>query len=76
MAEDADQPQNEVEFISAQEDANVRLNCFVAATPNAHDFAENLAHAKTLYNWVMDWESIEDAIEAPLASEAECTRKH
>ena len=78
MAEDADQPQNEVEFISAQDDVNVRLECFsrvAAQSPNGA-FSVVLANTKALYNWAMDWESVEEAIEAPRTGEAECTRKH
>jgi len=77
---DATDPSGQVEFISAQDDAAVRLECFRLASalqPNDHVSAV-LTGAKALYDWVMDWETVEEAVETemPLTGEDQCTRKH
>ena len=69
--------QTQVEFISAQEDANIRLECFRLCQYNT-DFESKLANTKTLYNWVMDFEASTDDVAEPgsVIGEDQCTRKH
>jgi hypothetical protein len=74
MAEDSDETQN-VEFISAQDDAAVRLECFRLADRGAIDFSSHIAQAQRLYNWVMDYEDTTDEV-VVTTGESPCTRKH
>jgi hypothetical protein len=75
MTEDQEQV-IEAEFISAADDAALRLKCFELASATAHGFADNLANAKVVYDWVMDADSAEDSVELTPTGEAECSRKH
>ena len=77
MAEDT--APSEVEFLSALDDAYIRLACFqsiTALTPNdALDAV--MENAKALYAWVMDYEPDTEPDElTATTSEAQCTRKH
>jgi hypothetical protein len=75
MAEDQEQG-TEAEFISAADDAALRLKCFELASATAPDFADNLRNAKVIYDWIMDTDSAEDGVELTPTGEAECSRKH
>jgi hypothetical protein len=58
--------QNQVEFISAQYDADIRLRCFTLVDAGGQmDFEHRLEYAKTLYNWVMDFEASTDDVAEP-----------
>jgi hypothetical protein len=80
MAEDA--APSEVEFLSALDDAYIRLACVQSAVtlhPNERTDAI-LENARTIYNWVMDCQPDDDVTDpdelTATTSEAQCTRKH
>lgn len=75
MAE-PDELVTDVQFISAQDDAAIRLECFRLAQPTANDFTSHMDHARTIYNWVMDFEPDSEAVELATESAPACTRKH
>ena len=76
MAE-SDESETQVEFISAQDDAAVRLECFRLAAGGAQDFASHLGQATRLYNWVMDYAETSDEVGLDATiGESPCTRKH
>lgn len=70
--------QSEVEFIDAQTNAAIRLECFRLAQSTANDFTSHMDHARTIYNWVMGFDESDDVAETELSTESPsaCTRKH
>lgn len=70
--------QSEVEFISAQADAAIRLECIRLAQSTADDFANHMDHARAIYDWVMGLDESDDVAETELSTESApaCTRKH
>ncbi len=70
--------ETEVQFISAQDDAAIRLECMRLCLLCSKDFVTCSANAKMLYNWIMDYEeATSDEVELGAATgEASCTRKH
>ncbi len=80
MSEEQAENEQQVEFIDAHADAAIRLECFRLAKPlGANNMGDQLAKAKALYNWIMDFEESEDddVAETELATESApaCTRK-
>ncbi len=78
-ATEADEEATTVEFISASEDAKLRLDCFISITAacGQGDFQVQLECAKRLYDWVMEL-GTDEAEEEPaaIAPEDQCERRH
>jgi len=67
----------EVEFISAQQDADLRLACFQSVRDNqVTTFNAQLAAAKALYAWTMGDSDEERAEPGSQPLEDQCGRKH
>ena len=76
-----DQPgEDQIEFISAADDAQLRLQCFwaVAGTQPSDHYSAVLDGAKVLYDWIMGFDESDDVAETELSTESApaCTRKH
>jgi hypothetical protein len=74
-----DQPgEDQIEFIDAQADAAIRLECIRLTQSTSDDFASHMDHARTIYNWVMGLDESDDVAETELTAESApaCTRKH
>ena len=78
MAEDT--APSEVEFLSALDDAYLRLACFQTILSAGNiDVDEVQRRAQLLYDWIMDCKQTSDPEPDELTattSEAQCTRKH
>ena len=70
----------QVEFISALDDAYLRLACFqtIAGLPIRDQNVTVIVAAQALYNWVMECEEpTSDEVElGATTGESSCTRKH
>lgn len=81
MADAPDEDENEVSFISALDDAELRLKCYQSVAGILPDMSHHsaLAAAKELYSWLMDDNETADEVpEEPDAKPTEdsCVLKH
>jgi hypothetical protein len=77
---DEDDTQNDVEFIPAFEDANLRLSCFQAVVgamgAGILALSPPLEAAKQLYAWCMETDEDAQTDDAQAESGTECLQKH